>query len=107
MNISGITGKVLVILFIGFLALAYQAIRPPPPKICGSQNGPPVTAPRIKLSDGRHLAYKEQGVPKEQAKYKIVFIHGFDCCKHDVVVASTLSPVCNFTFPLFLAILWF
>ncbi|XP_009592322.1 uncharacterized protein [Nicotiana tomentosiformis] len=89
---SGITGKVLVVLFIGFLALAYQAIRPPPPKICGSQNGPPITAPRVRLSDGRHLAYKEQGVPKNQAKYKIVFIHGFDCCKHDVVLASTLSP---------------
>ncbi|XP_060201227.1 uncharacterized protein LOC132629853 isoform X1 [Lycium barbarum] len=89
---SGMTGKILVILFIGFLAFAYQAIMPPPPKICGSPNGAPITALRIKLSDGRHLAYKEQGVPKDQAKYKIIFIHGFDCCRHDVAFASTLSP---------------
>ncbi|PHU06262.1 hypothetical protein BC332_22751 [Capsicum chinense] len=85
------TGKILVILFIGVLAFVYQAITPPPPRICGSLNGPPITAPRIKLSNGRHLAYKEQGVDKAQAKYKIVFIHGFDCCRHDVAFASTLS----------------
>ncbi|KAK4343155.1 hypothetical protein RND71_038971 [Anisodus tanguticus] len=90
--ISGITGKILVIFFIGFLAFVYQSIQPPPPKICGSPNGPAITAPRIKLSDGRHLAYKEQGVPKDQAQYRIVFIHGFDGCKHDVVFATSLSP---------------
>ncbi|KAI3840054.1 hypothetical protein MKW92_009057 [Papaver armeniacum] len=52
----------LVVLMV-FVAFAYQAIQPPPPKICGSPGGPPITAPRIKLSDGRHL---------------IVYIHGFD-----------------------------
>ncbi|RZC54378.1 hypothetical protein C5167_013223, partial [Papaver somniferum] len=61
-----------------FVAFAYQAIQPPAPKICGSPDGPPITAPRVKLSDGRHLAYKEHGVPKDEAKYKIVYIHGFD-----------------------------
>ncbi|MCD7461346.1 hypothetical protein HAX54_045916 [Datura stramonium] len=90
------TGKILVILFIGFLAFAYQSISPPPPRICGIPNGPPITTPRIKLSDGRHLAYKEQGVPISREKYKIVFIHGFDCCRHDVAFASTLSPVMPF-----------
>ncbi|XVF55700.1 hypothetical protein PTKIN_Ptkin06aG0058100 [Pterospermum kingtungense] len=49
-------------------------------------------ASRIKLKDGRHLAYKEHGVPRDTANYKIVFIHGFDCCRHDAIVADALSP---------------
>lgn len=89
---------------MGFLAWAYKAIQPPPPKICGSADGPPVTAPRIKLSDGRHLAYKEHGVPKEMAAHKIVFVHGLDSCRHDAVVAKTLSPV---LFYLFIVVLYF
>nr|GLL46273.1 uncharacterized protein LOC109155128 [Ipomoea trifida] len=88
----GRVGIILAVLFVGFLAWAYQEIKPPPPKICGSPGGPPVTAPRIKLRDGRHLAYKEHGIPRDRAKYKIVFVHGFDCCRHDVAIASTLSP---------------
>jgi len=88
----GLLKKTVVLLFVGFLAWAYKAIQPPPPKICGSPDGPPVTAPRIKLSDGRHLAYKEHGMPKEMAIYKIVYVHGFDACRHDAVVAETLSP---------------
>nr|GLL36406.1 uncharacterized protein LOC109181737 [Ipomoea trifida] len=90
--ISGLFGKILLVSFIGVLAYAYQATRPPPPKICGSPDGPPITAPRIKLSDGRYLAYKEHGVPKDKAKYKIVFVHGFDSCRHSVVIGSELAP---------------
>lgn len=82
-----------MVFFIGFLAWAYQATRPPPPKTCGSPDGPPVTAPRIKLRDGRHLAYKEHGVPKDKAKYKIVFVHGFGCSRHDAAITATLSSV--------------
>ncbi|PON83123.1 Alpha/beta hydrolase fold [Trema orientale] len=87
----GLLRKALALLFVGILAWAYQAIQPPPPKICGSPEGPPVTAPRIKLSDGRHLAYKEQGVSKESAKHKIVFVHGLGSCRHDTI-ARFLSP---------------
>ena len=85
--------KIVVLFFVGILAWAYKAIQPPPPKICGSPDGPPVTAARIKLSDGRHLAYIEHGVPKEMAKYKIVFVHGFDSFRHDAVVPKALSLV--------------
>ena len=85
--------RAVVLIFVVFLAWAYKATQPPPPKICGSPDGPPVTATRIKLSDGRHLAYKEHGVPKETAKYKIVYVHAFDFCRHDAVIAKTLSPV--------------
>ncbi|KAG5072747.1 hypothetical protein AAZX31_03G175400 [Glycine max] len=88
----GIFGTVLAVLFIGFVAWSYQTIQPPPPKICGSLNGPTITAPRIKLRDGRNLAYKEHGVPKDVAKHKIIFVHGFDACRHDAYVAKTLSP---------------
>ena len=93
----------LVLFFVGFLAWAYKAIQPSPPKICGSPDGPPVTAARIKLSDGRHLAYIEHGVPKVTAKHKIVYVHGFDSCRHDAVVAKTLSPVLIRCFVLFLS----
>ncbi|RZC84042.1 hypothetical protein C5167_046829 [Papaver somniferum] len=74
----GMFRTISLVFLMGFVAYAYQAIQPPPPKICGTSDGPPVTAPRVKLSDGRHLAYKEHGVPKDEAKYKIVYIHGFD-----------------------------
>lgn len=72
---------VVLALTVGFLGWAYQALKPPPPKICGSPVGPPVTSPRVKLNDGRYLAYREFGVPKEEAKHKIVIIHGFDSSK--------------------------
>ncbi|XP_042042750.1 uncharacterized protein LOC121787966 [Salvia splendens] len=92
-RISGIFKKLLLVFFVGFLAWAYQAIKPPPPKICGSKDGHPVTAPRIQLKDGRHLAYKEFGVPKDNAKHKIVFVHALDTCRHDVsAITSGLSP---------------
>lgn len=87
---------------IVILALIYRAIMPPPPKICGSSNGPLITAPRVKLSDGRYLAYKENGVPRDQAKHKFVFIHGFDCVRHDVALLTITSPVCMFHLYLFI-----
>nr|GMC90422.1 Abhydrolase_6 domain-containing protein [Ipomoea batatas] len=89
---SGLLRKVFAICCVGFLAWAYREITPPPPITCGSPDGPPITAPRIKLSDGRHLAYKEHGVPRNRASYKMVFVHCFDCCRHDIAVAATLSP---------------
>lgn len=93
-NISGtMMEKILAALFMGLIAWAYRAIQPSPPKICGSPNGPPVTAPRIKLRDGRHLAYKEHGVPKDKANHKIVFVHGFDSCRHDAFPLSSVSFV--------------
>lgn len=94
MNHAGILKKVVLVGFVGFLAWAYQATRPIPPNTCGSENGPPITAPRIQLKDGRYLAYKEYGVSKDVAKYKIVFVHGFDQCRHDVyAITGKLSHV--------------
>lgn len=87
---TGMARKVSLALFVFLLALMYQQIQPPAPKIVGSPDGPPVTASRTKLKDGRHLAYLEFGVPKEKAKYKIIFVHGFDSCRYD---ALQISPV--------------
>ncbi|KAG6412179.1 hypothetical protein SASPL_124849 [Salvia splendens] len=85
---SGIFKKLLLVFFVGILAWAYQATNPPPPKICGSKDGPPVTATRIQLKDGRHLAYKEFGVQKDNAKHEIVLVHGFGACRHDIELAD-------------------
>ncbi|KAI3696684.1 hypothetical protein L6452_29164 [Arctium lappa] len=90
--LSGMLKKLLLVFFTGFLAWAYQSARAPPPKAVGSPHGIPVTSLRIKLRDGRHLSYKEFGVAKELAKYKIVFVHGFDSVKHYAVIATTASP---------------
>jgi hypothetical protein len=47
-----------------------------------------VTAPRLRLRDGRHLAYCESGVPRDQARFKVVFSHGFTGSREDSVRAS-------------------
>ncbi|CAN1725969.1 hypothetical protein LINPERHAP1_LOCUS300, partial [Linum perenne] len=55
--------------------------------------GPPITATRNKLRDGRHLAYKEHGgVPKETAKFKVIFIQGFTSSRLDPMIEDSLSP---------------
>ncbi|XWS59502.1 hypothetical protein CRYUN_Cryun08bG0127500 [Craigia yunnanensis] len=87
----GIFKKILAVLFVGILAWIYQVIQPPPPKICGSPDGPPVTAPRIRLKDKRYLAYKEHGVPRDVAKNKIFYVHGFNSGRLNAHVATTLS----------------
>ncbi|EYU43050.1 hypothetical protein MIMGU_mgv1a024275mg, partial [Erythranthe guttata] len=67
-----------------------QHVQLPPPNTCGSKNGSTVTVSRIQLKDGRHLAYKEYGLPKDNAKHKIVFVHGFDSCRHDASAITAL-----------------
>lgn len=89
----------LVVILIG---LVYQAIKPPVPKICGSIGAPQVTSPRVKLSDGRNLAYREFGVPKEEARYKIIVIHGYNSFKDTTLPVSQVC--CNYllTLPLYI-----
>lgn len=81
---------IIVLLIGGILGWVYQALIPPPPKPCGSAGGPPITGPRIKLRDGRFLAYKEHGVPKHTAKYKVIFVHGFGSCRHEASIAASV-----------------
>ncbi|KAM3200900.1 putative protein isoform X1 [Capsicum annuum] len=85
---QGMLGKVLVVLLVAGLAWAFPALLPPPPKICGSPGGPTFTGPRIKLRDGRHLAYKEHGVPKDTAKYKVIYAHSFGSTRYESAIIS-------------------
>ncbi|XP_016902785.2 uncharacterized protein LOC103500177 isoform X2 [Cucumis melo] len=73
---------------LGIVGWIYVALKPPSPKICGTPNGPQVTSPRVKLNDGRHLAYKEFGVPKEKAQYKIILSHGYNASKDMHIAVS-------------------
>jgi hypothetical protein len=68
-----------------------RAVEPPAPRPCGTEGGPPVTATRLRLRDGRHLAYCESGVPKEEARFKVVFSHGFTGSREDSVRASQVN----------------
>ena len=77
----GVAATAALVVAAVFFMYAYRSIKPPPPKVCGSANGPPVESPRIKLSDGRHLSYRERGVPKQTAKFKVILVHGFDSSK--------------------------
>ncbi|XVF46906.1 hypothetical protein PTKIN_Ptkin03bG0065800 [Pterospermum kingtungense] len=52
------------------------------PQECdGSPEDPPVRSLRVKLRDGRHLAYIERGVPKAKSNCKIIIVHGFGSSK--------------------------
>lgn len=100
----------VIIIVVGVIvALTYQSVlKPPPAKLCGFPGGSPITAPRIKLRDGRYLAYKEHGLPREKARRKIIFIHGSDSCRLDAVYATLLSPVillANFVSTVYISLL--
>lgn len=70
-----------VSIVVGVMYVYHKNMKPPNPKICGTPDGPTVTSPRIKLGDGRHLAYRERGVPKQTAKNRVILVHGFDSSK--------------------------
>ncbi|KAL4183018.1 hypothetical protein AMTRI_Chr11g96050 [Amborella trichopoda] len=81
-------GKIVLVLLVGLMGITYKTITPPPPKICGSPSGPPVTGPRVRLKDDRLLAYFEKGDARAKATYKIVMAHGFHCSRYDSLLAS-------------------
>jgi len=88
---AGITKRLPRLAFMVLIAVLFRQLQAPPPKICGSPGGPPVTGPRITLKDGRNLAYHESGVPKEEANQKIIFVHGFDSCRYYALQVSPLA----------------
>ncbi|KAG2670769.1 hypothetical protein I3843_14G101400 [Carya illinoinensis] len=73
--------KAAVVLLVGLLGMVYQATQLSPPQSNGSAEDSPVTSSRIRLKDGRYLAYKERGVPKENARHKIIIVHGLGSSK--------------------------
>ncbi|KAK2640718.1 hypothetical protein Ddye_022481 [Dipteronia dyeriana] len=75
---------IVLVLVVGLLGMVYQATQlPPPPQQSQSPNEAPVSvsSPRIRLSDGRYLAYIEKGVPRNQSYHTIIIVHGFGSSK--------------------------
>ena len=73
--------RAATVLLLGLLGMVYQATQLPPPLHNGSTDDSAAISPRIRLSDGRHLAYIEKGVNKDEAKHKIIIVHGFGSSK--------------------------
>lgn len=90
---AGLVGGAFIIVLIALGVWAIISCIPPPSKICGTPGGPPITAPRIRLSDGRYLAYEEHGVSRQNATFKIIFIHAFATFRRDAVIANRVRPV--------------
>lgn len=66
----------LLLAIVGLISYyVYKSIKPPPP-IPLPENVSKKSL-RVKLSDGRHIAYRELGCPKDEAKHKIIIIHGY------------------------------
>lgn len=51
----------------------------------------PNSSAKIKLIDGRNLAYKERGVPKDKSNYRIIMVHGFDSSKERDFLAPKVT----------------
>ncbi|CAI9760965.1 unnamed protein product [Fraxinus pennsylvanica] len=71
-------------LMMGCLGLSKQPTRPVPfAENSGSLQIDQIVcnSPRIRLSDGRFLAYRETGVPKNRSNYRIIVVHGFGSSK--------------------------
>ncbi|WOG92462.1 hypothetical protein DCAR_0311731 [Daucus carota subsp. sativus] len=67
--------KLAVAVVGGLLGCIYVVSKRPPSKVCGSPGGPHITSPRVRLADGRHLAYKEVGELIEELQ---IYILSFD-----------------------------
>ncbi|KAK7845607.1 hypothetical protein CFP56_009071, partial [Quercus suber] len=77
-----------VALLMGLLGMVYQGKKqlpsPPTPSETsetGSPEDSPEVSSRFKLKDGRYLAYRERGVAKDKAKFKIILVHGLGSSK--------------------------
>lgn len=68
---------------VSLLGMVYQATNLPPPSTTDidCDDNSTVASQRIRLSDGRYLAYVEKGVPKNESNFRIVVVHGFGSSK--------------------------
>lgn len=90
--------KKLVVMMMGCLGCAGQPTEPSTEKTESKSlidESVVVTSPRVKLGDGRYLAYRERGVPKENSKYKIIIVHGFGSSKEMSFMASDVCRFCS------------
>ncbi|XP_048325124.1 uncharacterized protein LOC107409763 isoform X2 [Ziziphus jujuba] len=79
----GMISRTGFVLLMGLMGMFYFATQLPPPKEISEADDdlPVITSTRIRLSDGRYLAYTERGVPKFKSNHKIVLVHGFGSSK--------------------------
>ncbi|XP_030456695.1 uncharacterized protein LOC115677644 [Syzygium oleosum] len=81
---AGVLGLLLGI-FLVRMGMESSTVQAPPTETMEEstelEEYPPVTSSRIKLRDGRFLAYTERGVPKSRSNYKVVIVHGFGSSK--------------------------
>ncbi|XP_075492024.1 putative lysophospholipase BODYGUARD 1 [Primulina tabacum] len=78
-------------MMMGCLGLSKRPTRPDFPVVADDSSGADLhimNSLRIRLSDGRFLAYKERGVPKNKSTFIIVVIHGFGSSKDMNFMAS-------------------
>ena len=68
----------------------YQYSVPPLPR-----GGLPITGPRVKLRDGRYLAYKVRGAKTKEARFKVIFSHGFSSSKDLNIPLSNVRTLSN------------
>ncbi|GJP39254.1 hypothetical protein CLOM_g15943 [Closterium sp. NIES-68] len=69
----------IVALIISIWAVfIFRAIQAPPPIPLTDAD---VTSPRIRLSDGRHMAYHEMGAAADVAKYQVLVVHSWQTCR--------------------------
>ncbi|XP_065866206.1 uncharacterized protein [Euphorbia lathyris] len=61
--------------------MVYQATQLPPEEEEELPEDAGKGSLRIRLKDGRYLAYREQGVSKDESKYMIIIVHGFGSSK--------------------------
>ncbi|KAI3983421.1 hypothetical protein MKX01_013488 [Papaver californicum] len=69
-----------IVFFVFFIALSVLLVNTEPriPKIPPKEVYlHPPSASRVQLPDGRHLAYHEQGVPAERARFSLIAPHSF------------------------------
>lgn len=48
---------------------------------------------KIRLTDGRLLAYSERGVSKDEASYRVIIVHGFASSKEMKFTASQVNEI--------------
>ncbi|KAJ1440682.1 Alpha/Beta hydrolase fold [Sesbania bispinosa] len=73
--------RAAILLLMGLLGMVYQATQLPPPNRSDSPDNHSMVSTRIRLSDGRYLAYRERGVSKDKAQHCIIIVHGFGSSK--------------------------
>lgn len=70
----------VAVLLMGLMVL-YKAAQLSPPQDAVLPADTATTCTRIRLRDGRYLAYRERGVARERSSYKVIVVHGFGSSK--------------------------